>query len=327
MRKNIPLLPYWLSLVLFVIALALPTNSSFAARKKTDKRKSNHRVSHKTKKSKKHRFQVAHISKTKCDRVAGKKLAIDFLNNNDDLSRLAGLSPDDETTPTTDIATNTGSIAEAISHKQSGSLLVEDGEITQSSAMDGEMVQEGEDLEELEREDNVVVDMDAFRSLWLSYIDSDPNDPSSMETTDGGIARKAIMDEIMNWVGTTYVFGGTSKSGIDCSAFTRAVFAGAGNVTLPRTAATQWNVGRPIRNRSEMKFGDLIFFHTRKEVYVSHVGIYLGDNLFAHASSRYGVTVSSLESSYYDTRLIGVRRLEERDLAPLANGDAKRYSY
>ena len=105
------------------------------------------------------------------------------------------------------------------------------------------------------------------------------------------------------------------------------MFAGAGDITLPRTAATQWNVGRPIRNRTEMKFGDLVFFHTRKEVYVSHVGIYLGDNLFAHASSRWGVTVSSLESTYYDTRLIGVRRLEHRDLAPLATGDAKRYSY
>jgi lipoprotein Spr len=135
------------------------------------------------------------------------------------------------------------------------------------------------------------------------------------------------MNEIMNWVGTTYVFGGTSRSGIDCSAFTRAVYAGAGNFTLPRTAATQWNIGRPIRNRSEMKFGDLVFFHTRKEVYVSHVGIYLGDNLFAHASSRYGVTVSSLESTYYDARLIGVRRIENRDIAQLATGNAKSYSY
>ena len=273
MRKSIPLVPFWLSLVLFVIALALPTNSSYAARSKSGKRKVTKQVASKKKKSKK-RYQIVHVSKTKCDKVAGKRLAFDYLNNNDDLSRLAGLQSESDLTPTTDNATNTGSIAEALSEQQ-----------------------------------------------------SDPNDPTSNETTDGGIARKAIMDEIMNWVGTTYVYGGTSKSGIDCSAFTRAVFAGAGDITLPRTAATQWNVGRPIRNRSEMKFGDLVFFHTRKEVYVSHIGIYLGDNLFAHASSRYGVTVSSLESTYYDTRLIGVRRLEHRDLAPLATGDAKRYSY
>lgn len=326
MRKSIPLVPFWLSLVLFVIALALPNNSSYAARKKSDKRKVTKRVASK-KKSKKHHYKIVHVSKTKCDRVAGKKLAFDYLNNNEDLSRLAGLQPDADLTPTTDIATNTGSIAEALSTQQSLASTIDEGELTASDAVSGAMISEGEDLAELEEEDDVVVDMDAFRSLWLSYIDSDPNDPSARETTDGGIARQAIMDEIMNWIGTTYVYGGTSKSGIDCSAFTRAVFAGAGDVTLPRTAATQWNVGRPIRNRSEMKFGDLIFFHTRKEVYVSHVGIYLGDNLFAHASSRYGVTVSSLESTYYDTRLIGVRRLEHRDLAPLATGDAKRYSY
>lgn len=320
MRKSIPLVPFWLSLVLFVIALALPTNSSYAARKKSDKRKVTKRVASK-KKSKK-RYKIVHVSKTKCDKVAGKRLAFDYLNNNDDLSRLAGLQSDSDLTPTTDIATNTGSIAGALSEKQSHTSHYDEGELTSSDP-----ISEGEDLSELEEEDDVVVDMDAFRSLWLSYIDTDPNDPSANETTDAGIARKAIMDEIMNWIGTTYIFGGTSKTGIDCSAFTRAVFAGAGDITLPRTAATQWNVGRPIRNRSEMKFGDLVFFHTRKEVYVSHVGIYLGDNLFAHASSRWGVTVSSLESTYYDTRLIGVRRLEHRDLAPLATGDAKRYSY
>jgi hypothetical protein len=326
MRKSIPLVPFWLSLVLFVIALALPTNSSYAARKKSDKRKVTKRIASKKKKSKK-RHHIVHIAKTKCDKVAGKKLAFDYLNNNDELSRLAGLQSDSDLTPTTDIATNTGSIAEALSEKQSKFYHNDEGELTSSDPMSDDMLSQGEDVSELEEEDDVVVDMDAFRSLWLSYIDSDPNDPSANETTDGGIARKAIMDEIMNWIGTTYVYGGTSKSGIDCSAFTRAVFAGAGDITLPRTAATQWNVGRPIRNRSEMKFGDLVFFHTRKEVYVSHVGIYLGDNLFAHASSRYGVTVSSLESTYYDTRLIGVRRLEHRDLAPLAKGDATLYSY
>lgn len=326
MRKSIPLVPFWLSLVLFVIALALPTNSTYAAQSKSGKRKVTKQVASKKKKSKK-RYQIVHVSKTKCDKVAGKRLAFDYLNNNDDLSRLAGLQSESDLTPTTDNATNTGSIAEALLEQQSKTNHIDQGELTTSDAVSGDLLSEGEDLSELEEEDDVVVDMDAFRSLWLSYIDSDPNDPTSNETTDGGIARKAIMDEIMNWVGTTYVYGGTSKSGIDCSAFTRAVFAGAGDITLPRTAATQWNVGRPIRNRSEMKFGDLVFFHTRKEVYVSHIGIYLGDNLFAHASSRYGVTVSSLESTYYDTRLIGVRRLEHRDLAPLATGDAKRYSY
>jgi cell wall-associated NlpC family hydrolase len=67
-------------------------------------------------------------------------------------------------------------------------------------------------------------------------------------------------------------------------------------------------------NRKDLQFGDLIFFHTRRHAYVSHVGIYLGDNLFAHASSKYGVTVSSLESTYYNNRFIGAKRITARDL-------------
>jgi hypothetical protein len=211
------------------------------------------------------------------------------------------------------MATNTGSIAEASSQQLSDNdPNVDEQSENQTELAEQESIEEGEEISELEQEDDVQVDIDAFKSLWLTYIDDDPSDHSSKEITDCGIARKFIMNEIMNWVGTTYVFGGTSR---------------AGNFTLPRTAATQWNIGRPIRNRSEMKFGDLVFFHTRKEVYVSHVGIYLGDNLFAHASSRYGVTVSSLESTYYDARLIGVRRIENRDIAQLATGNAKSYSY
>jgi len=324
MQKNIPLLPYWLCLVLFVIALALPNSSTFAARKHSSKR---HTIKRASFKLKKHRFKLIK-SITHCDRIAGKRLAFEMLNNSGDLSRLAGLKPDTELTPTTDMATNTGSIAEASSQQlPDNDPNVDEQSENQTALAEQESIEEGEEISELEQEDDVQVDIDAFKSLWLTYIDDDPSDHSSKEITDCGIARKFIMNEIMNWVGTTYVFGGTSRSGIDCSAFTRAVYAGAGNFTLPRTAATQWNIGRPIRNRSEMKFGDLVFFHTRKEVYVSHVGIYLGDNLFAHASSRYGVTVSSLESTYYDARLIGVRRIENRDIAQLATGNAKSYSY
>jgi cell wall-associated NlpC family hydrolase len=69
----------------------------------------------------------------------------------------------------------------------------------------------------------------------------------------------------------------------------------------------QYEEGKTVK-REDLQFGDLIFFHTLKHTYVSHVGIYLGDNLFAHASSRYGVTVSSLESTYYGSRMIGARR-------------------
>ncbi|MBX7153747.1 MAG: C40 family peptidase [Candidatus Kapaibacterium sp.] len=190
-----------------------------------------------------------------------------------------------------------------------------------------QLQQEGENLSELEKEDDVQVDIESFKMLWLSYLD--PENDATPNKGDGksepgsllsGISKQQMMNAVMDWVGTRYHFGGTSRSGIDCSAFTRAVFAQSGNVVLPRTAQSQIQVGMPVERVSDLQFGDLIFFHTMSHAYVSHVGIYLGNNLFAHSSSRYGVTISSLESSYYNARLIGARRLTKSDVAQLSNG-------
>jgi lipoprotein Spr len=158
------------------------------------------------------------------------------------------------------------------------------------------------------------VDVDGFRSLWLQYVDD-----NGAEVTEGGIPKQNIIDVVMDWLGTRYDFGGQARTGIDCSAFTRMVYASVAKVELPRTAAQQSTIGRTVSKRTELQFGDLIFFHTRRHAYVSHVGVYLGDNLFAHASSRYGVTISSLESTYYSKRLIGARRLTEADITRLAS--------
>lgn len=174
-------------------------------------------------------------------------------------------------------------------------------------------VLEGEDPEELAREDNVPVDMETFRQLWLSYMEGTAVD----ELTAAGVSKRAIMDFILDWLGTPYRFGGTSATGIDCSGFIRCLFAEVVQVWLPRTAALQYTLGLPVR-REELQFGDLVFFHTRRHAYVSHVGIYLGDDLFAHASSRGGVTISSLRSTYYSKRFVGARRLTEHLLRQLA---------
>ena len=176
---------------------------------------------------------------------------------------------------------------------------------------------EGEDIAELEREDDVTVDLEAFRSLWLQYVDEDGGDP---DRTAAGVDKQRIIDVVMDWLGTRYRFGGSDRSGIDCSAFTRMVYSNVAKVDLPRTAASQIGIGSPVSRRGTLQFGDLVFFHTRRHAYVSHVGIYLGDDLFAHASSRYGVTISSLQSTYYSKRLIGVRRITEQDVARMTNG-------
>ncbi|MFI5253807.1 MAG: C40 family peptidase, partial [Bacteroidota bacterium] len=106
--------------------------------------------------------------------------------------------------------------------------------------------------------------------------------------------------------GTPYSFSGVNQDGIDCSGFTVKIFALIGKI-LPHSTVEQYRMTNPITegNRS---FGDLIFFNTSSEL-PSHVGIYLGGEYFAHASVSSGVIISSLESSYYKRRYVGVRRV------------------
>ncbi|MHB8880855.1 MAG: C40 family peptidase [Thermodesulfovibrionales bacterium] len=104
-----------------------------------------------------------------------------------------------------------------------------------------------------------------------------------------------------------YKFGGTSILGIDCSAYVRKVYGFLG-VNLPRTAREQFKEGDAI-DREELSIGDLVFFRTYAS-FPSHVGIYLGNNLFIHASSKgRRVTIDSLETPYYLKRFIGGKRL------------------
>lgn len=123
--------------------------------------------------------------------------------------------------------------------------------------------------------------------------------------------RDLMLMEIIRYLNTPYKYGGNSLDGIDCSAFTQSVYKNSWLLNLNRTARDQFQQGQVIGNRSELKFGDLVFFNTRRRVKPGHVGIYIGDNLFAHASSKLGVTISSLEHTYYDKRYMGARRIDE----------------
>lgn len=106
-----------------------------------------------------------------------------------------------------------------------------------------------------------------------------------------------------NWVGTRYRLGGTTKAGIDCSAFVREVMDKAFNKEMPRSTAEQRHVGRSI-SKSDLRPGDLVFF--RKN---NHVGVYIGNGKFVHASSSRGVTTSSLSESYWARNYTQSRRV------------------
>lgn len=122
--------------------------------------------------------------------------------------------------------------------------------------------------------------------------------------------RDLILMEIIKYLNTPYKFGGNSFNGIDCSAFTQNVYHNTNFYDLNRSAREQFKQGIEIKDRSELKFGDLVFFNTRRRVRPGHVGIYIGDNLFAHASTKLGVTISSLDHDYYSKRYMGARRYD-----------------
>lgn len=109
----------------------------------------------------------------------------------------------------------------------------------------------------------------------------------------------------LRFLGTPYVFGGTSRYGFDCSGYTQHVFAMMG-VAIPRMADAQYYAGS--RTKGGMRPGDLVFFQTY-EPGPSHVGIYLGNGEFAHASSSHGVMVSHLSDPYWSARYLGAKRL------------------
>jgi cell wall-associated NlpC family hydrolase len=135
--------------------------------------------------------------------------------------------------------------------------------------------------------------------------------------SDGSVlsSKKEIMImEIIKYMNTPYKYGGNSLNGIDCSAFTQNVYQSSWMLQLNRSARDQYQQGKVIEDRADLKFGDLIFFNTRRRVKPGHVGIYIGDNLFAHASSKLGVTISSLEHDYYNKRYMGARRIEDEEI-------------
>jgi len=118
--------------------------------------------------------------------------------------------------------------------------------------------------------------------------------------------QSKLLDVYSDWKGTPYKWGGTSKKAIDCSAFMQRTFDEGFGKQLPRTTQEQYAVGKKI-DKKALQTGDLVFFKTGTNTW--HVGVYLSDEQFMHASVTYGVSVTDLNNPYWKRRYIGARRL------------------
>ncbi|MNC22820.1 putative peptidoglycan endopeptidase LytE precursor [compost metagenome] len=117
--------------------------------------------------------------------------------------------------------------------------------------------------------------------------------------------QTSLKEEVSEVIGTPYRYGGTTVSGFDCSGFILYVF-NKFDLKLPRTSKSQSKQGVAVAKK-DLKVGDLVFFNTNGRG-ISHAGIYVGNNQFAH-SSRKGVRVTNLSNSYYKKRYMTARRV------------------
>ncbi|NOT51190.1 MAG: C40 family peptidase [Chitinophagaceae bacterium] len=131
------------------------------------------------------------------------------------------------------------------------------------------------------------------------------------------LPNKTLLESVDEWYGVRYRTGGNTKTGVDCSGFTVAVYSAVYGIALPRVSREQYRISRKI-SITELQEGDLVFFRTRGSG-VSHVGVYLGNNKFIHASVSRGVMVNSLFESYYVQRFIGAGRIDDKEIAASSN--------
>jgi len=116
-----------------------------------------------------------------------------------------------------------------------------------------------------------------------------------------------LIEFLESWYGTPYRMGGVDKTGVDCSAFVQSLMLTMYGVAVPRTSREQYADCKRI-SKNKLVEGDLVFFRTQRKKGVSHVGVYLRNNKFVHASTSSGVMISDLGEEYFSKRYVGSGR-------------------
>jgi peptidoglycan endopeptidase LytE len=162
------------------------------------------------------------------------------------------------------------------------------------------------DLDEREESDGGIIANESGAGIEMRKQDNE----SLLGNWSTPDEPKLLVKVALGFLGAPYRLGGSSVKGIDCSGFVKKIYE-VFNIDLPRTAFEQSHIGMSI-SRKDLSEGDLLFFRTRRPV--GHVGIYVGDNKFVHASSwKRGVRIDTLDTPYFDKRFVRAVRLKGQD--------------
>jgi lipoprotein Spr len=139
-----------------------------------------------------------------------------------------------------------------------------------------------------------IAPIESFTALQFKYA-------QLIDVEVESITNRALFATIDKWLGTRYRYGGATEKGIDCSAYTGTLVHEVFGLVLARTARDQYANCIKLE-REQMQQGDLVFFNTRGGI--SHVGLYLGNGYFTHASTSIGVTISNLSETYWSKKFV-----------------------
>lgn len=154
-----------------------------------------------------------------------------------------------------------------------------------------------------------------INSIEIPEIKNKPGDvpeAGSVRLTRESIIAEDLLETAKTYLGVPHCMGGTTFRCIDCSGFVMKVFEEYG-ISLPHNSQAQSKIGLVIKNRDELIRGDIVFFKEsyRTSNYITHAGIYIGNNQFIHTSSGKGVTITSLDDSWWKDKFVhGTRVLE-----------------
>lgn len=158
-----------------------------------------------------------------------------------------------------------------------------------------------------------------YRTLRAGKIDVAPSTSPVKKTPDKKtFETQALLEEKQDenlqgfvnlYLGTPYKLGGDDNNGMDCSGFVGRIYKQVYGISLPRKVKDIWKTGMEVSAKN-IKQGDLVFFRRKGTNGPTHIGIYIGDNKFAHSTRSLGVTISKLDDPYWSKIFVGARRVQ-----------------